>query len=130
MKEDANGRGTELTVIDYFNFGLRRERHERLTSVGQLVREASGLGVRYSLRVESGIVNEVSFKASTCVTLVAYCELLAQTATGVSLQQAICIDPEKLTQRLAGVPRAKYDRAWLAVQAMQSAIAAAVNGNE
>ena len=119
-----------MTVLDYFHLGLQRDKHAgTLPVVGVVARGSTGLTVRYQLRVEYGVVQQVSFKASTCVTLVAYCELLAQWATKMPLREAICICAEELADSLVGVPTCKRDRAWLAVQAMQNAVVAAVKAS-
>jgi NifU-like protein involved in Fe-S cluster formation len=117
----------KLTVVDYFNLGQQRsKRSAPLTHVGEVVSGPLGLTVRYELDVERGVVRQVSFQASTCVTLIAYCELLAQRATGVSMRDVLCLRAEELAGELPGVPVHKRDRVWLAVRAMQQAIAAAV----
>ena len=124
-----------MTVLDYFNLGLQRGKHAAARPVvgdvvvGDVVRGSTGVTLRYQLLVEHGVVRQVSFKAPTCVTLVAYCEILAQWATGMSLREVICIRGEELADRLVGAPACKRDRAWLAVQAMQNAVAAAVKAS-
>ena len=115
-----------MTVLDYFNLGLQRGKHASLPHVGDEIQGPAGLTVRYQLRVEHGVVQQVSFKASTCVTLVAYCEMLAQWATGIPVRDAICICAKELADSLVGVPTCKRDRAWLAVQAMRQAVGAAI----
>ena len=114
-----------MTVLDYFNLGLQRGGHTALPIVGEVVQGPAGLTVRFQLRGERGIISHVSFNASTCVTLVAYCEMLAQRATGLSMREATSICADELTEDLVGVPSCKRDRAWLAVRAMQSAVVAA-----
>ncbi len=113
-------------MLDYFNLGLQRGEHTALPIVGETVQGPVGLTVQYQLLVEQGVISRVSFKATTCVTLVAYCEMLAQWATGMALREAVCIRAEELAKSLAGAPTCKRDRAWLAIQAMRYAVVAAV----
>ena len=119
----------EMTVLDYFNLGLQRGKHASLPHVGDEIQGPAGLTVRYQLRVEHGVVQQVSFKASTCVTLVAYCEMLARWTTGAKVHKALCIRADELADSLTDAPVCKRDRAWLAVQAMQSAVSAAVKAS-
>jgi NifU-like protein involved in Fe-S cluster formation len=116
-----------LTVVDYFRLGQQRgKRSGTLPHVGEEVCGPLGLSVHFELAVERDVVTRVSFHASTCVTLVAYCELLAQRATGALLRDVLCLRAEELASALPGVPAHKRDRAWLATWAMQQAVAAAV----
>jgi NifU-like protein involved in Fe-S cluster formation len=117
---------TKLSVLDYFDRGLRRSRQATYPVVGELIHGPNGLRARYDVLVEDAVIRRVSFQASTCVTLVAYCELLAEWATGKSLRDAMQIDPGKLAEGLDGVPVMKRDRAVLATRALQSALANAV----
>jgi hypothetical protein len=121
---------TKESVLDYFDRGLRRSRQATFPVVGDVIQGPNRLSARYDLRVEDGSIRGVSFKASTCVTLVAYCELLAEWATGKSLRDAMLIDPGELADGLAGVPVMKRDRAMLAARALQSALAAAVGSSD
>ena len=74
--------------MDYFDRGLRRSKRAALPIIGNAVEGHTGVRVRFSLQIEENDICDVSFQASTCVTLVAYCELLSQLATGRSLRDA------------------------------------------
>ena len=124
MRPDGGGRPrasghARMAVLDYFNLGLQRGKHGVTfpagadVVVGDVIRGSTGLTLRYQLHVDRGVIQQVSFKAPTCVTLVAYCEVLAQWATGMSLREAICIRADEHHQpRLHGYHLALVD-VWL-----------------
>ncbi len=63
-----------------------------------------------------------SYKSSTCVTLVAFCELLSESAENKTLKEGLGIDASYLVSHLSDVPAGKHDRAALAVAALRSAL--------
>ncbi len=119
------GRVARSTVSECFDRGTRRSRREWLSISGVPCSDASGLRAQFSLEVADATISGANFKASSCVTLIAYCELLAATVTGQPLPDAIRLTPADLSEALPGVPLVKQDRAILAIRALQSAIAVA-----
>ena len=104
-----------LTVIDYFNRGLLRQREESLPVRGALVASGDQLTARFSLQVENGRIRLARFRSSTCVTLVAYCALLVESVEALAMTEASRIAPAELAGWLPGVPQEKQDRAALAI---------------
>lgn len=101
---------------------MHRQRGPWLAASGDTCSDANELTLQFALQVERGMIRRVNFKASTCITLVAYAELLAERVTGQELKQAIRVDAEDLVQALCEVPPGKQDRARLPILALQSAI--------
>ncbi len=120
---DSCGCARRGTVIDYFNRGLARQRRESLPITGALVSGADQLTARFSLQIDADRIQVASFKASTCVTLVAYCEALVESVEALTTHEAKAIAPKELASWLAGVPAIKQDRAALAIRALHSALA-------
>jgi NifU-like protein involved in Fe-S cluster formation len=83
---------------------------------------------QFSVQLDDGVIESVSFKASFCVTLIAYCELLAEWATGATLRRASGIRPADLAVALTCVPPDKRDCAMLAKAALSSAIQTTLEG--
>ena len=116
------GTAGKPTMSDYIDRGLRRARSATLPIVGD-ARHDAGRYARFSLRVERGVVTGVAFDASVCGTLVAYCEVLAEWVTGLTIPAAARrIRPFDLTAALPLVPAYKRDLALLASQAMMTTI--------
>ena len=98
-----------------------------LPVVGAARDDHEGRFARFSLRVENGVITDVRFQASACVTLVAYCEVAAERVTGQTLPAAVRrVRPADLSVELPLVPAAKRARALLASQALIATIAATI----
>jgi NifU-like protein involved in Fe-S cluster formation len=90
--------------------------------VGTWIRDQESRIVRFSVQIRDGVIDEVRFNASFCVSLIAYCEVLAEWATGTVSEHAARIRPADLTAALACVPPYKRHLAGLATEALSSAI--------
>jgi NifU-like protein involved in Fe-S cluster formation len=91
--------------------------------------DRNGLVAGFVVAIENGTITTIGFKASTCVTLVAYCELIAELIEGQHVAAAAALSPALLVANLSGVPALKRDRAMLAVDSFRAALAAA-HGNQ
>ncbi len=116
-------------VSTCFDRGLARLRRPLLPISGNVFEDEGGLRVKFSLDLDGGVIRQVAFRATTCVTLVAYAELLAETVTGTDLRSAVRLRPEELAGALDGVPLVKRRRAALPVRALRSAIHHAIEEN-
>jgi hypothetical protein len=115
--------GTRRRSVDEcFDLGLRRRGGPWLPVSGPICAGGNGLELQFCLDVADGTVRRVSFKVTTCITLVAYAEALAERVTGISLRDAIRVTPSDLVKSLSGVPSSKQDRAVLAIRALQGVI--------
>lgn len=113
------GDGRTPTLSDYVDSGLRRSRLTEPAGLGAACRDETGHVVRFAVDVADGIVTRVGFRASTCVTLVAYCEVAAQRVSGQRVADALRrLQPGDLAQALPSVPPVKRDRARLAARAL------------
>ncbi|MCP5114967.1 MAG: iron-sulfur cluster assembly scaffold protein [bacterium] len=110
------------SITDYISRGWRRSRAEPLPIVGPLLPDSAGRTVRYSLRVADGVIREVRFEASSCATLMAYCEVIAERMVGESLQAARHVRPDTVAGLLSGVPPQKLNRTVLATAAFRAAV--------
>jgi len=115
-----------VTVSCCFDRGLERSRGPELPVAGETCADGFGLSVHFSFAVRDSVIQVVMFRATTCVPLVAYCELLAERVTGMTLRDAIRVQPGDLVRDLPEVPPARWDRAALCVRALRSAIGRAV----
>ncbi|MFN2446017.1 MAG: iron-sulfur cluster assembly scaffold protein [Vicinamibacterales bacterium] len=115
------------TMNDYIDRGLRRRRRAALPIAGAARSDDAGHFAKFSLRLDHGVVKEVAFEASLCVTLIAYCEVAAERATGLAIREAAQrVGPEALAVALPLVPAHKRDRAFLAAQALAMALGQSV----
>lgn len=111
------------TLSDYIERGLRRRRAEPLPIVGDVRRDGDGRFAQFSVRMSDGVIADVAFASTTCVTLVAYCEVAAEWVTGHSVSAAAQkVRLHELTRALPLVPEDKRHRALLALQAVMATV--------
>jgi NifU-like protein involved in Fe-S cluster formation len=116
-----------LTVSELFERGFRRNRAAPLPIEGAAFTDADGNSARFSLDVTGATIAGIGFRASSCATLIAYCEYLAEVTTGFRLDIANAFTATSLVEALPGVPPLKRSRAVLAVAAFRAALAQARN---
>src|SRR5262249_45599089 len=114
-----------LSVSELFERGFRRNRAAPLSIEGAPGRDANGNTTRFSLDLAGGKIAAVSFRASSCATLIAYCEYIAEAVPGLRLDIARELTAVDLAEAVPGVPALKHERAVLAVAAFRAALAAA-----
>src|SRR6186997_1315915 len=106
-------------VSDLFDRGRHRSRQPPLAVEGDEHRDPNGLSARFSLATEDGRLARIGFRATTCITLVAYCELIAELMSGADIPRAARLSPAELMSELPDVPALKRDRAPLAIAAFR-----------
>ena len=125
--DSCGSRRERRTVTDYAYKPCRRSSSPLPESAGEPVVATDGARIQIAAVVESGCVSELSYQSSSCVTLVAYAEVLAELVTGRPTAEAMGLTPDVLTARLPGVPAFRQQRAMLVVRAWWSALSRAVN---
>ncbi len=117
------GAGRTPTISDYIERGLRRARAQVPPVQTPECRDDEGRFARFGVQLTDGVVTGVGFRASPCVTLIAYCEAAAERVSGRPLVEALrVLRPADLALTLPAVPAAKRDRAWLAARALVTAL--------
>ena len=111
-----------FTVAELFERGFRRSRDKPFAIEGETVRDAEGNSARFSLELDGGKLAGLRFRVSSCTTLIAYSEALAELLPGLDAGLAAHFTPAELVAALPGVPALKQNRAVLAVAALRSAL--------
>jgi NifU-like protein involved in Fe-S cluster formation len=111
-----------FTVAELFERGYRRNRAEPLALEGETVADAEGNNARFSVDLDGGRLAEIRFRASSCTTLIAYSEALAELLAGFDAAMAAQYAPQDLVAALPGVHPLKKNRAVLAVAALRAAL--------
>ncbi len=75
-----------------------------------------------TLRVEQGRIQEAKFKAKSCVTTTASVSALTELIQGMTVQEALSITPEQLSEYLGTVPPEKMYCCQLAVATLHRAL--------
>jgi NifU-like protein involved in Fe-S cluster formation len=114
-----------FTVAELFERGFRRNRTAPFATEGEAVRDAEGNSARFSIEFEGATLSDIRFHVSTCTTLIAYSEALAELLPGLDAGLAAHFTAQDLVGALPGVPVLKQPRAVLAVAAFRAALLAA-----
>jgi hypothetical protein len=94
-----NGDGqkqSDLKVHQYFERGYYRSREHLPPRRGEIVRGNERLLAQFFIDVKDDCIQHASYKCSTCVVLVAYCELLAEMIIGLSRKEVVKVTPSNL----------------------------------
>lgn len=75
-----------------------------------------------TLRVANGRIEEARFKTKSCVTTTASVSALTEMIQGKSVEEALSITPERLSDYLGTVPAEKLYCCRLAVQTLRNAL--------
>lgn len=110
-----------MPTHDYFQRAFRRGAQTRAGIPGTLIRRSDGNCAMFWLVAAAGTISAVEYRCTTCVTLLAFCEHLAELAIGMSVEQAVQYSPQQLLALHPDVPQYKADRATLASEAFRSA---------
>jgi NifU-like N terminal domain len=114
-----------LAVSELFERGYRRNRAAPLPIEGAQCTDADGNSARFSLHFAERKIASVGFRATTCATLIAYCEYIAEVVPGFSPEIAKELTATQVVESVPGVPAFKHARAVLAVAAFRATLAAA-----
>lgn len=111
------------TVYDYFQRACRRDPEPLRGISGDECFDSDGNSVVFALETgKSERILRALYRCTTCVTLVALCERLAEELSGSTTAEAASWSAERLLSLHPEVPPVRRDRAMLAVTAVQSAI--------
>jgi len=111
-----------LTVSELFERGYRRNRAAPLPVEGAQCADTDGNTARFSMVIADGKIARIGFRATTCATLIAYCEYVAEIVAGFSLEIAKELTAAELVASVPGVPPLKQNRAILAIAAFRAAV--------
>jgi NifU-like protein involved in Fe-S cluster formation len=115
-----------LTISELFERGYRRNHAAPLSIEGARHADADGNTACFSLDTAGGKITGVGFRATTCATLIAYCEYIAEVVPGFRLEIAAALTAAQLVASVPGVPALKQHRAVLAITAFRASLAAAL----
>ena len=124
----SNQTNPACKVHDYFERGLYRSRKQLPPRRGEIVKGDERLLAQFFIDVKDDRIQYASYKCSTCVVLVAYCERLAEMVSGISLREVVNITPSALVIAFPEIPSHRHARASLAIQALHAAVYNPIEG--
>ena len=111
-----------MTVSELLERGLRRSRTALPGDEAPDCTDAEGNAARFSVALMGDRIGAIGFRATSCATLIAYCEWLAETVPGQRIALAAALTPHDLIDAVPGVPPLKRERAVLAIAAFRAAL--------
>jgi NifU-like protein involved in Fe-S cluster formation len=118
-----------FTVSELFERGFRRGRLAPFDIEGETIEDGEGNAARFSIALDGARLAGIGFRTSSCTTLIAYSEALAELFAGHDAALAAYFTPQELVAALPGVHPLKQSRAVLAVAAFRAALHAAQSSN-
>jgi nitrogen fixation protein NifU and related proteins len=90
--------------------------------VAEIENPACGDVLRLTLKITSGRVAEIRFKAKGCVPSMACASALTELVAGKTLDESRALQREKLIAAVGGLPQASTHAAQLALDALSAAL--------
>jgi nitrogen fixation NifU-like protein len=120
MKEAPGG--YSLIVMDHFTHPRNMGEMENPDGVGQAQNPACGDTMRLFIRVEANRINEAKFLTFGCAAAIASSSVTTEMMKDKTLEEALTISNQMVTEALGGLPPTKIHAAMLAEQAVKAAV--------
>jgi hypothetical protein len=109
-------------IYHYFQLSYRRQ-HPRTTAPNLAFLADDEVQAGFLVRVGStDRIEGVEYRCTTCVTLMAVCEHIAEELQGSTLARARTINAERILAQHPEIPLSRHSRARLAAAAAQAAL--------
>ncbi|HUO17981.1 MAG TPA: iron-sulfur cluster assembly scaffold protein [Verrucomicrobiae bacterium] len=109
-------------LLDHFQNPRNAGDLAEADAVAELENPACGDILRLAIRIESGKISDIRFKAKGCVPSIACASALTELVFGRSLQEARAINRERLIAAVDGVPQASTHAVQLALDTLAAAL--------
>jgi hypothetical protein len=117
-----------VSTYEYFQRAFRRGALKLTGQPGEMILGEDGNCAVFWLDASAGRIASAQYRCTTCATLVAFCEHLAELVMGMELTKAYEYDADRLLSLHTDVPKSHGDRAKLAMEAFRSAVQRAIQG--
>jgi nitrogen fixation NifU-like protein len=109
-------------LLDHFQNPRNPGEVSNADAVVEIENPACGDVLRLSLKVESGRIAQVRFKAKGCVPSMACASALTELVSGQPLEQTRKLQRDTLIATVGGLPQASTHAAQLALDALHAAL--------
>jgi nitrogen fixation NifU-like protein len=110
------------TTLDHFHHPRHVGEVEGANGYARLENPVCGDVVEFWVLVRQGCLEKAGFRAFGCAAAIASCSMLAELATGSSLQEVKQMSTARLVEALGGLPGSKTHGAALALETLQAAL--------
>ncbi|MBR6756298.1 MAG: iron-sulfur cluster assembly scaffold protein [Peptococcaceae bacterium] len=112
---------TEKT-LDYAKNPRNQGEMEQPTAVGEVSNPDCGDSTTMYLKVEDGIIKDVTFETFGCAAAVASSSILTEMILGKTVEEAYKLTEEAVADELGGLPDKKMHCSLIGIDAMRKAI--------
>lgn len=109
-------------LLDYFHNPRNPGDVAEPDGVAEIENPVCGDRLRLSLKIASGRIAEVRFKAKGCVPSIACASALTELIAGKTVAEARLLDREQVIAAVGGVPQASVHAAQLALDTLTAAL--------
>jgi NifU-like protein involved in Fe-S cluster formation len=109
-------------VYYYFQRACEREIVPLLGLPGDKTVDEDGNSVVFWIDSSNGRIAGVYYRCTTCFTLLALCEHVAELVTGMDIESARAFTPDQVLALHPEIPPERHYRATLAITALRSAL--------
>ena len=109
-------------LLDHFQNPRNAGEVANADTVAEVENPACGDVLRLTLKIESGRIQEIRFRAKGCVAAVACGSALTELVAGKTIEEARAVDRERLIAAVGGLPQASAHAAQLALDALTEAL--------
>jgi SUF system NifU family Fe-S assembly protein len=109
-------------LLDHFQNPRNAGEISNADATAEIENPACGDVLRFTLKVTSGRISEIRFKAKGCVPSMACASALTEMVMGKSVAEARSLTRDELTAVVGGLPQASTHAAQLALDTLHSAL--------
>ena len=92
------------------------------SGVGHVTDNADAVELTFFIKVDNGLITDAKYRIAGCTALIATLSVLSRELPGKTLEQALAIDMNHLSDALDGLPESKWRCAGYAIQGLHLAI--------
>jgi nitrogen fixation protein NifU and related proteins len=109
-------------LLDHFQNPRNAGEVPQADAVAEIENPACGDMLRLTLKIESGCITEIRFRAKGCVPSMACASALTELAAGKTLDEARNLQRDALISAVGGLPQASTHAAQLALDTLAAAL--------
>ena len=111
-------------VLDHAESPRNQGTLEDANARGYQMNPVCGDTLALTLRIEDGRIEAAGFETEGCTASVATSSILTEMVTGLSLEDALALTHEDVSEAVGGLPASKLHSAALVIDALRRAIGA------
>jgi len=109
-------------TIDYAKNPRNQGEIEAPTAVGEVSNPDCGDSTKIYLKVEEGIIVDITFETFGCAAAVASSSMLTELVKGKTIEEAAAVTEQAVSDALGGLPDKKMHCSMVGVSALQKAL--------